>query len=786
MKTLLKRLALGLAAVCVLALGAGWWAMRGSLPRLDGEGALAGLGAAATVQRDALGIATVDAASAQDAMRGLGFVHGQERFFEMDLMRRMAAGELSALFGERALVVDRRNRSDRLRHRARMQWDAMPEAERALVRAYAAGVGSGLRALRTRPWPYLLLRTAPAAWREEDSLLVVYAMYYDLQDASAKQERLRAEVGPLLPPALRALLEHDGSSWDAPLQGLPRGDAPLPGADQVDLRRLARTSGAIPSQAPPPEVGSNNFAVSGALTADGRAIVADDMHLGLRVPNIWYRARLHYADGDAPGGRVDVSGFSLPGVPGIVVGSNGHVAWGFTNSYGDWVDWFRLPDCTKARCAGRVTVEERIDVAGGEPQVLRIDQSPWGPIETYAADGTALARRWVAHLPGSANLGLLGMARAASVDDALAVADRAGLPAQNLVVGDRSGRIAWRLIGPVPQRAAGCTPAGISDARSCPPWPIASAGAPAIVDPPTGRLWTANARAVDGEFLRRIGDGGYVTAVRARMIRDALFARSRFDERALLAIQLDDRSVFLQRWHALMQREASRPSAGAALKTLAGAAPRLEPRATPDAVAYRLVRAWRQAVHDRVADGLLAPARRALGDDAPLPALRQPEGVAWPIVSTRPAHLLPARFASWDALFDDAAREVRDELAAQGELRERSWGERNTAAICHPLAGAVPFARDRLCMPAEPLAGDTLTPRAQAPDMGASQRMVVAPGHEQRGLAHMPGGQSGHPMSPFWGAGHDDWVHGRATPFLPGPEKHRLVLRAAEESRAGK
>lgn len=771
----LKRLALGLLVVVLVAAGGAWWALRGSLPRLDGARALPGLAARAGVQRDALGIATIDAANPDDAARVLGYVHGQERFFEMDLMRRMAAGELAALFGERALDVDRRQRVDRLRARSRAQWRSMPAEDRRRLQAYVDGVNAGLASLRTRPWPYLLLRARPAPWRAEDSLLVVYAMYYDLQDASARQERLRAEAARVLPPALVALLEHDGSSWDAPMQGRVRGDARLPGPGDVDLRALARAGGAVRAQAAPAEVGSNNFAVSGALTRDGRALVADDMHLALRVPNIWFRARLRHPDAAAPGGRVDVAGFSLPGVPGIVVGSNGHVAWGFTNSYGDWVDWIRIPGCTPMRCNGRRRVVERIEVAGGGAVDLRIDETDWGPIGHYAADGSALARRWVAHLPGSANLGLLCMARAASIQDALAVADRSGVPAQNLVVGDRGGRIAWRLIGAVPQRAAGCMAGAVSDARRCPPWPIRAAGAPVIVDPPSGRAWTANARVVDGEFLQRIGDGGYVTAVRARMIRDGLLARPRFTERDLLAIQLEDRSLFLRRWHALLQGEAARPGAGPSLRALAAAAPQLEPRASPDAVAYRLVRAWRQQVHDRIADGLLAPARAALGEDAELPSLRQPEGVAWPIASTRPPHLLPARHASWDALFEDAARQVRRELDAP--LQARTWGERNTAAICHPLAGAVPFARRALCMPAEPLAGDTLTPRAQAPDMGASQRMVVAPGAEARGIAHMPGGQSGHPLSPFWGAGHDDWVHGRPTPFLPGPARHRLALR---------
>ncbi|WP_460834218.1 penicillin acylase family protein [Lysobacter humi (ex Lee et al. 2017)] len=776
---ILKRLAIVVVALIAAVVLAIWLLMRGSLPRLDGREALAGLGGPARIERDALGVATVSAGGEIDAMRALGYVHGQERFFEMDLMRRLAAGELAALFGERALPLDREHRRDRLRARLRATLPATLGAEAALVRAYAEGVNAGVGALRTRPWPYLLLRREPAPWREEDSALVVYAMYYDLQDAAGRQERLRADARPHLPAAVYALLTHAGSSWDAPLQGASRGDAVLPGPEVVDLRRTPAGSRTAPARRERAEVGSNNFAVAGSLTADGRAIVADDMHLKLRAPNIWYRARLRYADPRAPGGRVDVAGFSLPGVPGIVVGSNTHVAWGFTNSYGDWVDWLRIPDCTRARCAGRRIVQERIDVAGGASVIEAVHESDWGPIEAYRADGTALARRWVAHVPGSANLGVLAMARARSLDEAMAVADRAGMPAQNLVVGDRDGRIGWRLIGPVPQRAAGCRPTELSDPRACPPWGIASKGAPAVLDPADGRVWTANARVVDGEMLARIGDGGYVTAVRARMIRDGLQARTRFTERDLLAIQLDDRSLFLQRWHALLQASARRGAPGSALRALATAAPTLEPRAAGEAVGYRLVRAWRERVSARMADGLLGPARRALGPKAELPEPLQFEGVAWPLATQRPLHLLDPAYASWDALFEAAAADVRDELAPRGALAARTWAERNTASICHPLADALPLGRRLLCMPADPLPGDTLTPRAQGPDFGASQRMVVAPGHEADGIVHMPGGQSGNPLSPFWGAGHADWVQGRPTPFLPGATRHALELAPA-------
>src|SRR5690606_1577074 len=180
----------------------------------------------------------------------------------------------------------------------------------------------------------------------------------------------------------------------------------------------------------------------------------------------------------------------------------------------------------------------------------------------------------------------------------------------------------------------------------------------------------------------------------------------------------------------------------------------------------------------RLEQGLTAPARAALDEAFAMPKLAQFEGVAWPLLRERPAHLLPRRFESWEALLEDAAAEVREKLASAGTLDRSTWGTRNTARICHPLAGAIPLAGQRLlCMPPDPLDGDANMPRVAAPAFGASERMVVSPGHEADGIIHMPGGQSGHPLSPFWGAGHDDWGHGRPTPFLPGDTADTLGLR---------
>jgi penicillin amidase len=398
------------------------------------------------------------------------------------------------------------------------------------------------------------------------------------------------------------------------------------------------------------------------------------------------------------------------------------------------------------------------------------------------------ALRWNAHLSGALGFGLSDMPTARDLDHALQIADRSALPTQNLLLGDARGRIAWRLIGPLAQRGAGCDAAhpdaGLNIANACAAWTLATDRAPAVVDPPSHRLWSANNRLLDGDALTRVGDGGYAFGARANQIRDGLFARERFDERALFAIQLDDRALFLSEWHRLLGETAARANAqgraAPALRELAAAAKTWEGRASPESVSYRIVRAWRLAVHERIAEGLTAPAHAALGEAFEMPAFQQLEGVVWPLVTQRPPHLLSRKYPSWDALLEDAARQVRDELKAKGPLAQRTWGERNTAEICHPLARALPLVGERLlCMPPDPLAGDGSMPRVVVSGFGASERMVVAPGREAEGIVQMPGGQSGHLLSPFWGAGHDDWVHGRRTPFLPGTSMYVMRLQPA-------
>ena len=763
---------------------AAWLAIRASLPAYQGTARLAGATAKIQVERDALGVASIQAATADDAYRALGYVHAQERYFEMDLMRRSAAGELSALIGRATIAADKEKRLHRMRSRAREVLARTTPVERARLDAYVAGVNAGLDALGARPFPYLLLRTAPEPWTAEDSILVLYAMFFDLHDADDEREQGLARLRRSVPEALYALLTAPGTEWDAPLVGGPLPLPPLPTAEQVDLRKLDaklfRGTAEVASDIVP---GSNNFAVDGTLTDNGAALVANDMHLSLRVPNIWFRARVQYR-GD--GGRaVDLVGVTLPGVPSMVAGSNRHIAWAFTNSYGDWVDLAEVHwlDAAHSRYRGaggpaEVRVQaETIEVKGAPAEILQVRETEWGPIAAEAGPDTSWAIAWTGHRPEATNLKSGELEQAEDVDAAIAIAHRSGIPPQNFVVGDTQGRIAWTIIGMIPRR-------GNYDASLPADWSQPGVGwngwlapeqYPVVRDPEAHRLWSANNRTQEGEALALLGNGGYALGARAQQIRDDLKARQRFRARDLLEVQLDDRTLFLGRWWTLL-RDTLGKARDPALAELERTTASLEPRASADARAYRLVRAFRLDVHAFVLDGLAAPARVA-DPDFKLPALQQTEGVVWQLLAERPPHLLAPAYADWDALLLAAARQVANDLGGKpGGLEARTWGERNTARIQHPMSRAVPQFARWLDMPRAPLPGDGNMPRVQGPGFGASERFAVAPGHEDEGFFHMPGGQSGHPLSPYYGAGHEDWVAGRPTPFMPGAAERTLEL----------
>ena len=464
------------------------------------------------------------------------------------------------------------------------------------------------------------------------------------------------------------------------------------------------------------------------------------------------------------------------------------MAWGFTNSYGDWHDLVIVePDPGDSE--RYLTPEgprrfdravETIRVKGGPDETLEVVSTIWGPIVGQDHRGRPRACRWIAHDERAVNLRLLGWETAATVQDALMVASNGGAPPQNFVVADSTGQIGWTIFGAIPRRVGfdGRVPESWADgSRRWDGW-LAPEEYPRIVNPPGGRIWTANARVVDAEMLAKVGDGGYELGARARQIRDDLLALDKARPADLLAIQLDDRALFLDRWRTLLLDELT-PEALAADARRVEVRKQIESwggRAGVESVGYRLVRACRIYAAQRAFEILTARCKKADPRFDYLDLL-QFEGPLWRLVTERPPHMLDPKYRSWSELLLAAVDAAVESLQRDGiPLADQTWGRRNRVSIRHPLSPAAPFLGRWLDMPSRELPGDMNMPRVQSVSFGASERMVVSPGREQEGIFHMPCGQSGHPLSPHYGDGNAAWVAGDATQFLPGPAAHTLAL----------
>ncbi|MDP2137428.1 MAG: penicillin acylase family protein [Candidatus Didemnitutus sp.] len=791
--SLRKRLQLLLSVLSVLAgllVMAGvffYILMRGSLAQLDGTRELPGLAGPVTIERDALGVPLITGATRLDVARATGFLHGQERFFQMDLLRRRAAGELAEIFGESALEMDQLARRHDFRHQATLVHAALAPEHRALLGAYVAGVNLGREALGRRPWEYDVLRVAPVAWTVEDSLLCIYAMWFDLQDERGHYELATRALYDAYGGSGLAFFAPRGTEQDAALDG---SLFPTPALPALRLKRgdEATTAARASLLDEDPRPGSNNFAVAGIHTSSGAGLLANDPHLGLNLPNIWYRAALAWSD--ATGAKHWVVGSTLPGTPAVIIGSNGHVAWGFTNAYLDTVDLvvvetfadlqYRTPD-------GWRDIEDRtatIAVKGGEPVTLTTRWTEWGPIIGPAGAGRYHALRWTAHETAAVNLEFLGFETTRTTDEAVTVAHRVGMPNQNLLAADTRGQIAWTVTGILPRRVGfdGRLPASWAYGdRKWNGW-VPRADVPTITNPADGLLWTANNRVVGGEAYAKLGDGGYANGIRASAIRDdlrTLTARGqKITESDLLGIQLDDRAPFLGRWQELLlkvvsdEAVAKKPARG----ELRDLARQWNGHAAAESAGYRIIRGFRLKVAERtLAPFAVSPKNRyerfGFGQF-------KTEDAVWRLIHEQPLRLLNPNHRTWDSLLLAAVDDVIEEADQEGTpLRRFTWGARNRLRMQHPFSRFVPaWLGSWLNAPTDALPGDTNTPRVQTRTFGASMRLVVTPGREAEGILHMPGGQSGHPLSPFYRAGHSAWVKGEPRPLLPGPATHTLRL----------
>lgn len=507
-------------------------------------------------------------------------------------------------------------------------------------------------------------------------------------------------------------------------------------------------------------------------------MLANDMHLALAVPNLWYRAELHYAG-------YTLAGFTLPGVPLLIAGSNGRLAWGFTSIGGDYSDLvtleldpqdagrYRTPDGWKRFGQRR----ETIPVRGGVAQSMVVNTTQWGPVLPEPLLGRPVALRWSALDPEATDLEFLDLDRVDGVAAALALFNRAGSPPLNALAADAAGHIGWTYAGKIPKRFGldGSISRSWADGRCGWDGYLPAQAFPRSIDPPSGYIVNANQRMLDARYPYATGDH-YANGYRAYRISKRLARMRAVDEPALLRLQLDTRAEFFDYYRqlALSLLPADGTASEQRLRRHLAA---WDGYAERESRGLAIIVEFRQLLLDAVIRPYLDDCRRLeAACRADWLALDQP---LQQLLDGKAPELLPqhSAYPDWDAWLRALLIEAERKVLARHRVSEPdavTWGMTNTASIAHPFSAAFSGVRPLLDMPAQALAGCSECVRWNIAGGGATERLVVAPGHESTGILHMPTGQSGHPLSPHYRDQQPAWVAGAATPLLTGAARHRL------------
>ncbi len=773
------RLLFGLAAALELlaasAVAALLWM---TLPGGNLQARLPGLAAPASVDIDPDGIPHIRAASALDAAAVLGFVHARDRLVQMDLMRRNASGELSAIAGPATLPLDRMMRTLGLRVRAEADYPTLPAETKAALEAYTRGVNAWIGARGRFAALEFVLFGAPRPWTPVDSLLWGRTMGVWLA-GNWRTELARLSLAGQVPDAVIEALWPSGAGGT----GQPQAalDPALAPALARVAARLATVLPAFPDRFTLPATASNEWALDGRHTASGAPMLAGDPHLGFGLPGIWYLARI-----DTPEGTL--VGATAPGVPFLVLGRNSHIAWTFTTTGADTQDLFiETPSGPDAYLTPDgphpFTVRpETIHVRGAADEVLLVRETRHGPVISDLvgqsnARGTVLALAAANLMSGDAAPGLLALNRAGSVAEARQAAPLITAPMQNLLVADRQG-IGLFVTGRVPLRRAGDGSRPVPGADGSHDWTgFASGNAlPQVVAPASGRLVNANERVAPPDFHPFLGRDWFDDA-RARRIRELLDRPGRFAPADFAAMEVD--TVDLVARDLLPRLRAVRPPAGLPGEALA-LLEDWDGSTDADLPQPLIFNAWmRHLYHDILvrSDVPQSAAAAAAPWTVLIPSVLESDTNV--LCRGNCAELLPV--ALEQAVAELAARFGPDPATWR-------WGAAHQVVFANPLLGAIPvlgwLTEARIAAPGDDstLFRTGLRPNSFEAEHGASFRDVYDLADLERSLYVVAPGQSGHLLSPLARNFVQRWRDGAMVmiPARPGVVAARLTLTPGE------
>lgn len=798
----------------------GWlaWQSRRRLPRTQGNLEVPGLKAPVEVLRDEWGVAHIYAQNSEDLFLAQGFVHAQERLWQMDFQRRAASGRLSEVLGEATVPVDRWVRILGLRRIAEREVANLTDESRACMEAYARGVNAFI-AVGPLPVEFSLLRYSPEAWFPADSLAWAKMIAWSLA-VNWESELLRARLIERLGLVLESYLEPpDPSGWPTVL-GEDGAAPPFLAAAVEKLAALvnerlalqawqkAEASRSFTAPGSDGGLGSNAWVVSGQRSASGKPIIANDMHLGLSAPAIWFENHLC-------AGEINATGVSFPGVPGLVAGHNGKIAWGFTNGFADVQDVYI--ERVRRGEEGQVqyqfldewrnaeVLHEEVRVKGGRTESVEVVITHHGPLITDLApdlaDGEALALRWTDLEPGEPVHSVLAILRAKDCHEfRQAVSDWSG-PVQNAVCADIKGNIAYQLIGRVPVRSRGDGSVPVPGWSGEYEWQgfVPFEELPSLFNPSRGYIVTANNRITARELRDALGRD-YCNASRAQRIAELLQEQPRVDTTFIRRMQLDQVSPAAREIAAALVRLADGdPQTEKLVSLLKGWDGSLNPDSPQAAIYEVFLRAFiRRSLNGRLGEWT----ERYMGV-GPTPGLAggslfSEKGITWALAALKEPD------GRWQELTGETVKEIaRAAIVEASEFLSReqgpdprgwAWGRLHQLVFTHYL-DEMPALKAVFDRGPYPMGGDSstiwagsllLATRDWRALVGPPFRFIADLADLDHCLGVLAPGNSGHPASRHYDDQIEGWFKGEFHPMLYRREEveaaavERMVLKPAD------
>ena len=797
-----------------------WWLVYRPLPQLDGKVSLGGLQSAATVERDQWGVPHIRAGSMEDLVEAQGYAMAQDRLWQMDLLRRVARGQLSEILGPVTVEVDKEFRVLDFGRAARRDYEQMDSEGRKILDAYARGVNQFIDQHGSKlPMEFTLLRYQPTPWNPTDTLAIAGYMYRTLAD-TRRSELDRAIIKEKVSPEIAKDLFNEASSLDHYVVGDPNRESSLHDESQAnsdddddemdydDVIKAEKNSPLMPGAAAAPDLasllamnvknwveesqgdirhslGSNNWVVSGAHTATGKPLLANDTHLELSIPPIWYEIHL-----TAPGWNV--KGFTLPGAPLVVIGHNDKLAWGFTNNGADvqdlYVETFNPANPDEYRANGQWkkadVFDEVIKVKGADDQHMRLVVTRHGPVVQQMGD-KHYAMRWTALEPGGLSVSYFLLGKAQNWHEFLDIMKTVWGPAQNVVYADVEGNIGYIMGARVPIRKKGRGDVPVPGDTDEYEWTgyIPFDQLPKSFNPESGFIVTANARVVGPDYKPYLTDK-WEEPYRTARIYDLLNDKHDLRPEDMLKVQADAYSIP----HAFIAEQ---------LVAAARVAPPKDSRAkklieqskdwSGIADANSTVVAFLQSTMYRALNLIL---EAQLGNDA--------EKYDWRKLSflqrtlqERPARWLPSPYKNYDELLTAAADQAVERLEQKtkdANPEDWDWKRFNYLDMLHPL-GREGVLKKLLSITDQPQSGTDWSPRAASRDHGPSMRFVANTANWDESIFLIPAGESGQPGSEHYRDQFSYWLDGKPIygPFSDAGEaktkRHTLTLEPAQAAR---